>query len=94
MIDGLIRLMNSNDKITGPINLGNPQEISILELAQKIKFISKSTSILDFKDLPSDDPKKRRPDILRANEYLKWQPLVDLPDGLAGTIAFFKLQLF
>ncbi|MCB2106733.1 MAG: SDR family oxidoreductase [Rhodobacteraceae bacterium] len=90
LVDGLIRLMNSEDAITGPINLGNPVESTILELAEKIVRLSKSKSKIVNKPLPEDDPTRRRPDITRAQERLGWQPKVAVDDGLARTIAYFK----
>ncbi len=89
LIDGLIRLMESDDSVTGPINLGNPVEFSILELAEKIIELTGSRSRLDFKPLPPDDPKQRQPDIARARQILGWEPTTDLAAGLQRTIAYF-----
>jgi len=88
MVEGLYRLMN-NDETVGPVNLGNPGEYTMLELASKIQDIIDPKAQLDFKPLPSDDPKKRRPDITRAKEFLKWEPTVPLQTGLELTIAEF-----
>jgi UDP-glucuronate decarboxylase len=89
LIDALVRLMDSADSVTGPINLGNPVEFSILELAQQIIGLTGSRSRLEFKPLPQDDPKQRQPDIARAREILKWEPTTALGDGLKRTIAYF-----
>lgn len=89
-IDALIRLMNSSDDLTGPINLGNPMEISILELAQTIIELTDSNSSLEYRVLPSDDPRNRCPDISQAKEKLGWEPKVPLREGLMKTIEFFE----
>ncbi len=90
MIDGLIRLMNSPDDFTGPANLGNPSEFTILELAEKVIKLTKSRSRIVHKPLPEDDPLQRQPDISLAKKVLKWQPRVKLEEGLKETIAYFK----
>ncbi|MCJ7704114.1 MAG: SDR family oxidoreductase [Desulfobacterales bacterium] len=90
MVDGLIRLMNSPDDFTGPVNLGNPIEISILELAEKIIRMTGSKSKITFKPLPADDPKQRQPLIELAKEKLGWTPEVPLEEGLKKTIAYFE----
>lgn len=92
LVNGLIKMMNSN-KITGPINLGNPNEITVLELAEKVIELSKSKSKIVFKALPSDDPHKRKPDISLAEKELKWKPKVSLEEGLQKTIDYFKKVL-
>ncbi len=89
LIEGLIRLMNTADDFTGPINLGNPGEFTILELAQKIIDITGSKSKIVFKPLPQDDPLQRRPDINLAKEKLNWQPVVKLEQGLKNTVEYF-----
>jgi UDP-glucuronate decarboxylase len=89
-IDALIRLMNSPDDLTGPINLGNPTEISILELARTIIELTNSNSSLEHHVLPSDDPRNRCPDISQAKERLGWEPKVPLKEGLVKTIQFFE----
>ena len=89
LVDGLIRLMNSPAEVTGPINLGNPGEFTMLELAELVIELTGSASLLDFKELPPDDPTRRRPDITRAQTDLDWEPLVPLRDGLARTIDYF-----
>ena len=90
LIDGLISMMNSSENIQGPINLGNPHEFTIKQLAEKIVELTGSKSKLVFKELPSDDPKQRRPDIVKAQESLKWSPKVQLEEGLKNTIKYFE----
>jgi len=89
MVDGLIKLMNSPDDVTGPVNLGNPEEIAILELANKIIKLTNSRSEIIFKPLPADDPKQRKPDITLAKEKLGWSPYKSLEEGLEKTIHYF-----
>lgn len=89
LIDGLVRLMNSDD-ITGPINLGNCGEFAMRELAEKVIRLAGSSSKLAFQPLPQDDPRQRRPDISLAKEALAWQPSVPLEEGLKKTIAYFE----
>lgn len=89
LIDGLIRLMATSEDVTGPINIGNPVENTILELAQAVIARTGSRSELVYKPLPSDDPLQRRPDINLAREKLGWRPEVDLTTGLDATIAYF-----
>jgi UDP-glucuronate decarboxylase len=93
LLNGLTKLMDSADDVTGPINLGNPVESTILELAEKIISLAKSSSKLVYKPLPQDDPTRRRPDITLAREKLKWEPTVPLEDGLARTIEYFRSAL-
>ncbi|HPD55611.1 MAG TPA: SDR family oxidoreductase [Smithellaceae bacterium] len=90
MVDGLIRMMNTPDDFFGPVNLGNPDEFSILELAQKIIAMTKSKSAITFQPLPMDDPTQRRPDIKLAREKLGWKPAVKLDDGLLKTVEYFR----
>lgn len=90
LIEGVIQLMDSRNGFTGPVNLGNPTEISMLELATKIIALSGSSSQITFKDLPEDDPRQRQPDIGLAQQELSWQPTVSLEDGLISTINYFK----
>lgn len=91
LIDGLIRLMNTPDDFTGPVNIGNPGEFTMVELAEKILKLTKSTSKLVFKPLPSDDPKQRQPDISLARKVLgQWQPKTSLDEGLEKTISYFR----
>jgi UDP-glucuronate decarboxylase len=90
LIDGLVRLMLSNDHITGPINLGNPQEFTIAELARIVIDLTGSKSRIVHRPRPEDDPCQRRPDISKAQELLGWQPKMLLRDGLSRTIAYFE----
>jgi len=90
LVDGLIRLMNSHDGFTGPVNLGNPVEFTILELAEKIVAMTGSKSKISFKPLPSDDPRQRQPDVTLANEKLGWNPDIKLEEGLKKTIEYFQ----
>jgi UDP-glucuronate decarboxylase len=91
LIDGLIKLMNSDEEITGPINLGNPMEFTILELTRLILKICDSESRLEFLPLPSDDPRQRQPDIEQARKSLGWAPKVQLEEGLVRSIEYYKL---
>jgi UDP-glucuronate decarboxylase len=93
MIDGFVRLMDSPDDVTGPVNLGNPGEFTILELAQKVVDLTGSRSELVFKPLPSDDPTQRCPNITVAREKLGWEPTIKLEEGLKKTIAYFDTLL-
>jgi UDP-glucuronate decarboxylase len=90
LIDGFLRLMATADAVTGPINLGNPVEFTILELAEKVLAMTKSNSRLIFKPLPADDPLQRKPDISLARAELRWDPTIHLEDGLGKTIAYFR----
>ncbi len=90
LIDGFLKLMNTPDEITGPINLGNPGEFTMLELAETIRKLTNSSSKLQFKPLPADDPKQRQPDIVLAKEKLGWSPKVTLAGGLLPTINYFR----
>ncbi|MEO1656080.1 MAG: UDP-glucuronic acid decarboxylase family protein [Pseudomonadota bacterium] len=93
MIDGMIRMMDTDNDETGPINLGNPHEWTILELAERVLDLSDSKSELIFKPIPSDDPQQRRPDITRAEERLGWEPTVPTNEGLTKTIEYFRSKL-
>lgn len=93
LVDGFIRLMESPDGVTGPLNLGNPGEFSMRELAETIKDLTRSSSPLVHEPLPADDPKQRRPDISLAEEQLGWKPSVMLLDGLNATIEYFDKLL-
>jgi UDP-glucuronate decarboxylase len=90
LIDGFVRLMQSPDDFTGPVNLGNPVEMTMLELAEKVLAITGSASRIVYEPLPSDDPNQRRPDITKAKEALDWTPRVGLDEGLERTVAYFK----
>jgi len=89
LVDGLLRLMRTDSSVTGPINLGNPSEFTILELAEQVLELTGSKSKIDRKPLPVDDPKQRQPDITRARDQLGWAPTVALQDGLRRTIDYF-----
>lgn len=90
LIDGMIRLMNTGDEVTGPINVGNPNEFTIKELAEKVIKLTGSKSKIVYKALPSDDPTQRRPNIELAKKVLNWEPKVQLEEGLIETIYYFK----
>jgi len=90
LVKGLVSLMNSSDEITGPINLGNPEEFTISELAERVLARTKSKSTLNYMPLPEDDPRQRKPDITMANELLGWSPEISLEDGLPKTIDYFQ----
>lgn len=90
LIEGMVRMMNTEDEFVGPINLGNPNEFSILELAEKVIKLTGSKSKLIFKPLPHDDPQQRQPDITLAKQKLGWQPAIELEEGLHYIIEYFK----
>ena len=92
LVDGLIGLMQTDSAITGPVNLGNPDECSIIELAERIVALTGSGSKLVYRPLPADDPVQRRPDITLAGELLDWSPAVQLEEGLAATMDYFRAQ--
>ena len=93
MIEGFVRMMNSESGFVGPVNLGNPGEFTMLELAEKVLQLVGSKSKLTFMSLPTDDPKQRQPDISLANKHLEWSPTVTLEDGLRETVAYFRKLL-
>ncbi|MAN45871.1 MAG: SDR family oxidoreductase [Alphaproteobacteria bacterium] len=93
LVDGLIRLMNTEDDVTGPINLGNPGEFTIRQLAEQIIEQTGSNSQLVHKPLPQDDPRQRRPDITRAKTTLDWEPGIRLAEGLKPTIEYFRNEI-
>ncbi len=93
LVAGLIALMDSADGITGPVNLGNPDEFTIRELAELVVETTGSASQITFEPLPADDPRQRQPDITRARELLGWQPSIRLRDGLVQTIGYFERLL-
>ena len=93
LINGIIKLMETPDSITGPINVGNPDEFSIKELAEKVIEITGSKSKITFEPLPTDDPAQRKPNISKAKEVLKWEPKIKLEEGLVKTINYFKETL-
>ncbi len=90
LIEGMVRMMDTEDDFTGPINIGNPNEFPVLELAERVIRMTGSTSKIVFKPLPTDDPKQRQPDIKLAKEKQGWQPTVELEDGLKRMIEYFK----
>ena len=89
-VEGLIRLMESPAEVTGPINIGNPVELSVRELAERVLAMTGSGATLELCDLPADDPRQRQPDISRARELLGWEPRVPLEEGLERTIPYFR----
>lgn len=93
LIESFIRMMETDSSVTGPINLGNPGEFTIRELAEKTIAMTGSKSELVELPLPEDDPKQRQPDISKAQELLDWEPVVDLDQGLKRTIDYFKMRL-
>ncbi|MBO1075469.1 UDP-glucuronic acid decarboxylase family protein [Roseomonas marmotae] len=93
LIEGFVRLMQTPDDVTGPINMGNPGEFTITELAQEVIRMTNSSSRIVYQSLPHDDPKQRRPDIEKAQRVLGWEPEVDLRAGLEKTIAYFEKLL-
>ncbi|MGA1342602.1 MAG: UDP-glucuronic acid decarboxylase family protein [Hyphomonas sp.] len=93
LVRGLIGLMNTGDDVTGPINIGNPGEFTIRQLAEEVIALTGSASKLVFRPLPQDDPKQRRPDIEKARQILGWEPAIALRDGLSRTIAYFDSLL-
>ncbi len=92
LIEGFVRLMNQ-DEVTGPVNIGNPSEFTMLELAEEVLKRTGSKSKIIHRELPSDDPKQRQPDITLAKKHLDWQPKVSLSEGLAHTIEYFKGEI-
>ena len=90
LIEGMVRMMDTEDDFTGPINIGNPNEFPVLELAERVIRMTGSTSKIVFKPLPTDDPKQRQPDIKLAKEKLGWQPTVELEDGLKRMIEYLQ----
>ena len=94
LIEGMIRLMDSPAEITGPINIGNPGEFTMLELAEEVIALTGSRSVIEHRPLPQDDPKQRRPDITKARNLLGWEPAVPLRDGLERTIGYFRQHFF
>jgi UDP-glucuronate decarboxylase len=93
LVEGFFRLMRSGPEVTGPINIGNPGEFTVRELADIIIGMTGSSSVVSSKPLPTDDPRQRRPDIARAQNLLGWQPRVALREGLSRTISYFKREL-
>lgn len=90
MVEGLVALMNSDDEVTGPINIGNPGEFTMMELAELVIEMTQSSSSMEFRPLPQDDPRQRRPNISLAETRLGWKPEVPLRDGLERTVSYFR----
>jgi UDP-glucuronate decarboxylase len=93
LVEGLMRLMGTPEDVTGPINLGNPNEFTIKQLALSVIELTNSLSRIEYKTLPTDDPKQRQPNIQKAMELLDWKPTIQLKDGLKQTIAYFDRLL-
>jgi len=93
LIEAIIRTMNTPDDFTGPINIGNPNEFTILQLAERVLELTGSKSKIVFKALPSDDPRQRQPDITLAKDVLSWKPSIELAEGLRKTIKYFQAKL-
>lgn len=93
LVDALVLLMDTDPSVTGPVNLGNPVECTMIELARKILALTHSKSPIVFRELPADDPHRRRPDISLAERLLDWRPKVSLDEGLQKTIAYFDRLL-
>lgn len=93
LIEGFVRMMNLDESLVGPINLGNPSEFTILQLAEKVIELTGSQSAIEFELLPSDDPKQRKPDISLASAALAWNPSIQLNEGLTKTIEYFKEKI-
>lgn len=93
LVEGMMRMMDTSDDFTGPVNIGNPGEFTIKELAEKVIALTGSRSKLVYRPLPSDDPTQRKPDITLACERLQWKPVVQLEEGLKKTIAYFEEEL-
>ncbi|MGE4409813.1 MAG: UDP-glucuronic acid decarboxylase family protein [Sphingobium sp.] len=90
LIEGLVRLMESETEVTGPVNIGNPREFTVNELARKVVAMTGSKSVIEHRPLPADDPRQRQPDITRAQQLFGWAPVVELDEGLRRTIAYFS----
>jgi UDP-glucuronate decarboxylase len=93
LVDGLFKLAFSDQKIQGPVNLGNPKEFTMLQLAELIIELTGSNSKIEFKPLPSDDPKQRKPDISKAQQELAWNPTIELRDGIQSSVEYFETAL-
>ena len=93
LISAMLLIMNTGDEFTGPINIGNPDEITIQEIAEKIVNVTNSNSKIVYKPLPEDDPRQRKPDISLAKKEINWSPITDLEKGLRQTISYFEKKL-
>lgn len=95
LVDGLIRMMNTDESVTGPVNIGNPKEFTIIDLARTIIEMTDSNSEITYHDLPQDDPVQRQPDITLAKKELqRWEPTIGIIDGLEKTIQYFEKNIF
>ena len=94
LVEAMIRMMNTADEFTGPVNIGNPNEFTIMQLAEQVIKLTGSRSKIVFRSLPSDDPRQRQPDISLAQEVLGWQPSIELTEGLRKTTEYFREKLF
>jgi len=90
LIEGIMRMMQTDESFTGPVNLGNPEEVTVLEVAKLVLELTCSKSEIEFRPLPQDDPKRRKPDITLARQTLGWEPTVKLKEGLITTIQYFR----
>jgi len=93
LVEAMIRMMKAPDDFTGPVNIGNPNEFTILELAEKVVALTGSRSRINYLALPEDDPLQRKPDISLARKHLDWEPKTQLEEGLKRTIAYFKGEI-
>lgn len=93
LVEGFHQMMATGPDVTGPINLGNPVEFTMMELAEKVVRLTKSSSRIEYRPLPQDDPRQRQPDISKARELIDWEPQVELEEGLARTIEYFRKRL-
>jgi UDP-glucuronate decarboxylase len=93
LVDALVRLMSTPDEVTGPVNLGNPAEMTVKALAERVVALTGSRSSIEYRPLPQDDPRQRQPDIALAKSTLAWAPTTSLDDGLAKTVAYFDQLL-
>ena len=93
LIEGMVRMMHTEAGFTGPVNIGNPSEFSMLELAERVIALTSSRSKITFHPLPQDDPLQRKPDISHAQKHLDWQPFINLEEGLIRTIEYFQTHL-
>jgi UDP-glucuronate decarboxylase len=93
LLDGMVRLMETGDEVTGPVNVGNPVEFTIRQLAELVIRLTGSKSKIIFEPLPADDPMQRKPDIEKAKSLLNWEPKVPLEEGLKKTIAYFRTKI-
>ena len=89
-MDGLVKLMATRDEVTGPINIGNPNEFTMTELAELVSEIVGSSAGVEYRPLPADDPTQRQPDISLARSTLGWQPTIELREGLGATVEYFR----